>query len=194
MKTTNRPATRTRVVTAALLLVALTACAAGEESVDQTMTDPTEGSTAPPGDNTGTGTDSTSPAGDEASDLDPCTVLTVEEINSVFPGNDAPVSAEGTGCLYQGLRIDLAPLTLESIQAEEEPTGWEVRPMKIDGAEWAVARVDTNVTEYEKVLDVIARGPNATVHLIADFGTDIEMGSPTYEGLVSLLQTAMNRT
>jgi hypothetical protein len=127
-----------------------------------------------------------------ASDADPCTILTVDKINVVFPGNDEPLAAEGDQCLYEGFVVDLGPITMEGLEAEEEPTGWEIRPIEIDGADWAVARIDTNVTEYEKVLDVVAGGVTGTVHLVVQ-NADIEWGSPVYDGLVDLLQAAIGR-
>ena len=140
-----------------------------------------------------TTTEASAATGDPiVSDQDPCTILTIDEINEVFPGNDEPMAAEDLQCLFDGFFIDLQPLTLEMVEAEEEPTGWEVRPLEIDGADWAVVRIDTNVTEYEKVLDVIAGDPTGTVHLVVQ-NADIEFGSATYEGVVDLLEKAMGR-
>lgn len=195
---TNKTKERPTGLAVALMLALVVVSCAGETGTANTGVTDSEvdvDSTTADVDSTTTTEDTTAAGEPVASDQDPCTILMVDEINQVFPGNSDPVTAEGTGCLYDGLRIDLRPLTLEVIEAEEEPTGWEVRPIDIDGADWAVVRIDTNVTDHEKVLDVIAGGANGTVHLIpAELsGEDVVLGSPVYEGLVDLLQTAFER-
>lgn len=186
----NRPNGFGVAVTLALVVAA---CTGGVDTATTGAPSTASGETSM---NTGAGTTTTgSPSvTDEpvTSDADPCAVLTIDEINEVFPGNDEPLAAEGDQCLYEGFFVDLGPLTLETLEAEEEATGWEVRPIEIEGADWAVVRIDTNVTEFEKVLDVVAGGAGGTVHLVVQ-NADVEFESPAYQGLIGLLQTASGR-
>lgn len=178
---------------AVMLAVVLAACGGSGTETDTTAVDGTIAATS---DSTTDGTmepattETTPATGGQASDADPCTILTIDEINEVFPGNDEPLAAEGNQCMWEvSWYIDLGPVSLEGLEAEEEPTGWEIRPIEIDGADWAVVRIDTNVTEYEKVLDVAAGGANGSVRLVVQ-NADVEWGTPTYDGLVGLLQKA----
>lgn len=192
--TTGATKKRSGLVLGIMMAVIVVGCSGGAETGTTGASDTgvdTESTMADVVDTTTTGA-STATGDPVASDQDPCTILTIDEINQVFPGNDEPWAAEDQQCLFDGFFIDLQPLTLEMIEDQEEPTGWEVRPLEIEGADWAVFRIDTNVTDYEKVLDVIAGGPTGTVHIIVQ-NADIELGSATFEGVVGLLQTAMGR-
>ena len=157
------------------------------------------GSSSVPVDATGTtgqvGDPGTSSTGSPtASDLDPCEILTLEDVQQEFPENVQVLTSDWDGCLWDSLRSDYKPLTLEVIEAEAEPTGWEPRPIEIAGADWAVVRVDTNETTYEKVFDVLAGGPKGTAHLVPWGDLDgLELGTPEYEALVRLLQIAYDR-
>jgi len=136
----------------------------------------------------------TSPGGEPLLPEDPCQVLTLEDVQAEFPENTQVVSSDEDGCLWDTIRIDFKPLTLEIIEGEADPTGWDPRPIDVPGAEWAVVRIDTNVTEFERVFDVFAGGPAGTVHLIPwAERDDMELNSPEYDSLLELLRVAWDR-
>lgn len=73
---------------------------------------------------------------------DPGRVLTLEEIQQEFPENTQVLSSDVDGCLWDSVRIDFQPIALEMLERDAEPTGWEVSPIDISGADWAVVEID----------------------------------------------------
>jgi hypothetical protein len=183
---------RRKLALVSLAMVVIVGCGgSGETSPTVTASVPVD-ATGTTGQVGGPGTSSTgSPT---ASDLEPCEILTLEDVQEEFPENVQVLASDVDGCLWDSLRSDYKPLTLEVIEAEAEPTGWEPRPIEIAGADWAVVRVDTNETTYEKVLDVLAGGPDGTAHLVPWGDLEgLELGTPEYEALLRLLQIAYDR-
>lgn len=133
-------------------------------------------------------------------DIDPCKLLTIDEVKARFPEAVAPSGPDQVPvptfiqCSYGVLFLQVfAPTTPANFTSGSESFGIDV--IEVDGiGGWALALVNQPDPELEiedTVFNLVAGTPNGTVSIVPFF--DVKLGDPDYQALLELLQLAIDR-
>jgi hypothetical protein len=169
-------------ILAALIAGLLTGCGAEPDSsavADEAVVRPAE-SVLPP-----------------ATKVDPCTLLSLEEVQAVLPKTRGPLTQDPPNhqCVFfDGLFVQVGPMTHDDVKLDREL--WKLEPVEIDvpGTDWAIARIDAEAATPREIHDLIAVGPAGTLSLVPTGGNDgISFGSADYEAMLDLLKAGYSR-